>query len=411
MDFYDDFYEGKKRRKKRSSILGYIFSGMIGGLIVLLLVPSLVNSGVIDLTPKQENIIPPNSEQNQTNPSENQTSQINVDINSGIVDSVDKVKPAVVGVVNIQQQRNIFNRQTTDVDAGVGTGFVFDKKDGKAYIVTNEHVISGAKDIEVSLANGDRVPAELLGSDALTDLAVIAIEEKYVDSIAPLGDSTTLKTGEPAIAIGNPLGLEFSQSVTVGVISSNNRTIAKDLNQDGLTDWETEVIQTDAAINPGNSGGPLVNINGEVIGINSAKIADSGVEGLGFAIPISDAKPVIDDLIKHGKVPRPYMGVSLFDLHNVSEKDRTEVLKLPAEIKNGVVLNEVSQFGPAGLAGLEKYDVIVKLDDQALTTSADLRKYMYTEKKVGDKMKVTFYRDGKLQTTTMTLTEVPNEYR
>jgi len=412
MDLYDDdFYEGKRsKRKNKTSILTPIISGMIGGLIVLLLLPSLINSGVIDLAPKDSGTAPI-AEENKDQNTTDVENQINVDVNSGIVEAVEKVKPAVVGVVNIQEQSNLFTRQTTEVEAGVGTGVVFDKKDGKAYIATNNHVIKGAKDIEVALADGERVPAELLGADELTDLAVIAIDEKYVDAVAPLGDSTNLKPGEPAIAIGNPLGLEFSQSVTVGVISSNNRTIGKDLNNDGLTDWETSVIQTDAAINPGNSGGPLVNINGEVIGINSSKIAESGVEGLGFAIPISDAKPIIDELIQYGKIKRAYMGITPYDLTNVSQQDRSEVLKLPTDLTEGVVLLEVSKFGPSGLAGLDKYDVIVKLDNQDIRSSSELRDYLWREKQVGDKMEVTYYHEGKMLKTTVTLSDIPSTNR
>jgi len=401
MDFYDDF--GKRSKQKtKSSFLTHLMSGIIGGLIVILLLPTLINAGIVDIS-AENNGNSPTVENGQGNGSENK--EVNVDVTTGIVEAVEKVKPAVVGVVNIQEQSNFWTRQTTDVEAGVGTGVVFEIKNGKAYIVTNNHVIKGAKDIEVALSNGERVSAELLGGDELTDLAVIAIDEKYADTVAPLGNSNNLKHGEPAIAIGNPLGLEFSQSVTVGVISSNNRTIGKDLNGDGLSDWDTEVIQTDAAINPGNSGGPLINIAGEVIGINSAKISESGVEGLGFAIPISDAKPYMDELIEYGKIRRPYMGITPYDLHNVSQQDRQNVLKIPESINDGVVLADIYEFGPSTKAGLKKYDVIVKLDDQVVKNSADLRKYLYKEKKVGEELEVTYYREGKLEKLTMTLTE------
>lgn len=408
MDFDDDFYDKRYKRKKKSGLFSHLFSGLIGGLIVILLLPSLINAGLVDLTPKEENQqqVEQDTNQDEKAPTNN---QINVDINTGVVDAVEKVKPAVVGVVNIQEKSDFFTRQTQDVEAGVGSGVVFDKKDGRAYIVTNNHVIQGAKEIEVALDTGERIPAKLHGSDELTDLAVISVDDKYIDGVAKFGDSSNLKHGEPAIAIGNPLGLEFSQTVTVGVISSNNRTIGKDMNGDNLVDWETEVIQTDAAINPGNSGGPLVNLNGEVIGINSSKIAESGVEGLGFAIPISDAKPIIDELIQYGKVKRAYMGIAPYDLHNVSQDDRREALKLPTAVNDGVVLLEVTKFGPADSAGLKKYDVIMQLDDQKVTNSADLRNYLYKEKKVGEEMKVTFYREGKLQTITMKLTEFKYE--
>ena len=406
MDFYEDFYnERRKKPKAGSIILTALISAIIGGLLVLMLLPALVNNGIIDLK-LQDNDTSQNGQ--ALNVMKQTGNQITVDINSGIVNAVQKVKPAVVGVINIQKQNNLLTRQTTNVDAGEGSGVIFDKKDGKAYIVTNYHVIQGANNVEVALPEGDRIEAELLGYDELMDLAVIAIDQKYVDTVAPLGDSTNLNPGEPAIAIGNPLGTDFSQTVTVGVISSTNRTISKDLTGDGIADLETEVIQTDAAINPGNSGGALVNIEGYVIGINSAKIAETGVEGLGFAIPISDAKPIIDQLIKYGKVKRAYMGITPYDLRYVSQQDRTNVLKLPNSVSEGIVLNEVSKFGAAAMAGLERFDVVVKLDDQEINSSADLRKYLYKYKKVGDKMKVTYYREGKLTSTIMTLTERPD---
>ncbi len=398
MGFYDDFDSRKRRKPQGFSIINSLISAMIGGLIILILLPSLINSGLINITsddiptqkiPSQESVAT--------------TTEVNVNVNSGIVQAVEQVKPAVIGVVNIQEQRNLWTSETKNVEAGVGSGVVFDKKDGKAYIVTNYHVIAGAKDVEVALADGKRVAAEILGADELTDLAVIAIDDKYVDAAAKLGDSTTLKPGEPAIAIGNPLGLKFSQSVTVGVISSVNRTISNE-----ETDWETEVIQTDAAINPGNSGGPLVNIDGYVIGINSAKIAETGVEGLGFAIPISDAKPVIDQLIQYHKIKRAYMGVKLYDLHLVSQQDRQNTLKLPDSVTEGVILYDLEKFGPSAIAGLERFDVIVQLDDQPIKNSSELRKYLYKNKQVGDKIKVTFYREGKLQSLDMQLAEYPD---
>lgn len=404
MDFYDDFYGSRKKKKSQGfNIVNSLISAVIGGLIVLLLLPTLIQAGLIDLSPAEQSLpAVQTTDQNQGSVPSNSTTQVYLDINSGIVQAVDKVKPAVIGVVNIQEQSNFWTRTTTNVDAGVGSGFVFEKRNGKAYIITNYHVIKGAKNVEVALADGERIAADLLGADQLTDLAVLSIDEKYVEAIAELGDSSNLNPGEPAIAIGNPLGLEFSQSVTVGVISSAHRTISN-----SQTDWETEVIQTDAAINPGNSGGPLVNIEGQVIGINSAKIAESGVEGLGFAIPISDAKPIIDQLIQYGKVKRPYMGVKLYDLHMVSQQDRKEVLHLPETVTEGVIIYELEKFSSSGHAGLERFDVIVKLDDQPIGTSSDLRKYLYKNKKVGDQLKVTIYRHGKLQTIEMKLTEYP----
>ncbi|MGD9678371.1 MAG: S1C family serine protease [Vulcanibacillus sp.] len=401
MDFYDDeFFSKRETRSKFPTILTSLFSAVIGGLIVLLLLPTFINIGIIDISNGevtgnliQDNVIPVS------------TQPLDVNINTAIVDAVEKVKPAVVGVVNIQEQNNFWNQTKKDVDAGEGSGVVFDVIGTNAYIVTNYHVIQGAKEIEVALYSGERIKASVVGADALTDLAVISIDKKYVEGVAEFGDSTNIKPGEPAIAIGNPLGQTFSQTVTVGVISSSSRSMPSDLDGDGNADWETNVLQTDAAINPGNSGGALVNIAGQVIGINSAKISDMGIEGLGFAIPISDAKPIIYQLIENGKVIRPQMGISPYDLQSVSQSDRENVLKIPDSVNSGVVLLEVTKLGAAELAGLKKLDVIVKIDDFELKNSSDLRKYLYNEKKVGDKMEVTFYREGKLQNVTLTLSE------
>ncbi|WP_339060788.1 trypsin-like peptidase domain-containing protein [Tepidibacillus marianensis] len=405
MSFYEDEFDGKRRNsRRRNGFFTSLVSAIIGGLIVLLLMPSLVNSGIIHLTPKTETGQASGPLQS-TQPSE--TKQVTVNVTSGIEQASEKAKPAVVGVVNLQQQTNILNRSTKNVEAGIGSGVIFQKKNGKAYIITNNHVIEGATGVEVALSDGQKVKAEILGADPLTDLAVLAMDEKYAPVVATLGDSTTLKPGEPAIAIGNPLGLQFSQTVTVGVVSSPLRTIEKDLDGDGQPDWETDVIQTDAAINPGNSGGALLNIDGNVIGINSSKISESGVEGLGFAIPITDAKPIIDDLMAYGKVKRSYMGVTPIDLQMVSQSDRANVLKIPSSVTEGIVLYDVSRTGPAALAGLKRLDVIVQLDDQAIKNSSDLRKYLYKKKHVGDKMKVTYYRNGQVQSIEMTLADFP----
>lgn len=196
------------------------------------------------------------------------------------------MSPAVVGITNKAYVRDIFNRvQLTE--RGTGSGVIYDKS---GLIATNNHVVEGASEIIVSLTDGRSVKGKVLGADAATDLAVVKIDENNLP-VADFGDSSTLQVGEPAIAIGNPLGLEFRGSVTAGVISALNRSIQ-------LGERKFDLIQTDAAINPGNSGGALVNAEGEVVGINSAKIAVSGVEGIGFAIPINSAKPILDELAK-----------------------------------------------------------------------------------------------------------------
>lgn len=197
---------------------------------------------------------------------------------SSIADIVDSLTPAIVGITNMQTQtsRDFFNSSSESVEAGTGSGFIFKKEGDAGYILTNNHVIEGAQSIEVTLYNGEKVPAELVGTDALTDIAVLKIDAEHVEVVAELGDSSQLRTGEDVIAIGNPLGEEFSRTVTQGIISGIDRTIDVTTSEGN---WALDVLQTDAAINPGNSGGPLINMSGQVIGINSLKISDSGVEG------------------------------------------------------------------------------------------------------------------------------------
>lgn len=403
MGYYnDDFYDNRKRGRRGGASTFFIalVSAIIGGLLVLMMVPTLLKSGYF---PGWD--APSAAEQpGQQTPAPNRGNTVNysVDVNSGIVQAVQKVENAVVGVINIQQRSDFFG-QTEEGEAGTGSGIVFRKVGSKAYIVTNNHVIEGAQRVQVSLVKGEKnLDARVVGADTLTDLAVLEIDGSKVQQVAEFGDSSKVKAGEPAIAIGNPLGLDFSRTVTQGIISSTERTMPIDLNGDNEKDFEVNVLQTDAAINPGNSGGALVNIAGQVIGINSLKIAKEGVEGLGFAIPIDDASKIIDDLIKYKSVQRPMLGVTPVDLASVPDEARKDPLQLPDSVENGVVIKDVSPMGPADRAGLKRYDVIVQLDDQKIENQAQLRKYLF-QKQIGDTVKVTFYRGGKQQTVNVTL--------
>ena len=212
----------------------------------------------------------------------------------------------------------------TTRETGTGSGVIYKKQGDKAYIVTNHHVVEGAEELEITFDDGRKTEGKLVGSDMWTDLAVIEIDAKLVKTVVEFGDSDALKRGETVIAIGNPLGLGFSGSVTVGVVSGKDRSIPIDFDENGTVDWYADVLQTDAAINPGNSGGALINLAGQLIGINSMKISEATVEGIGLAIPINLAIPIIEQLEKHGEVNRPTMGVTLLDLqasrHNNSEK-------------------------------------------------------------------------------------------
>lgn len=399
MEHYDENREPspsrQKPRRRGGWFLSSLIGAIIGGIVVVTALPFLSNLNLLPNPPAEEN------QGSIQNGEDIVQKTVSVDVNTDITKAVNQVNEAVVGVVNIQQGESFWNE--SGQDAGTGSGVIYKKQGNKAFIITNHHVIQGAQQIEVSLYDGSRVPARALGSDELMDLAVIEIDAEHVTKIASYGDSDKLKVGEPVIAIGNPLGLQFSGSVTQGVVSGVNRVIPQDLNNDGSPDWQAEVIQTDAAINPGNSGGALINIDGRLIGINSMKIAQQEVEGIGLAIPINMARPVVDDLENYGEVRRPYLGVDALSLSEISGYHLKETLKLPKDVVNGVAVLNVAAGSPADKAGLKEYDVIVALDGEDIKDLVGLRKHLYIDKEIGDSMEVTFYRQGKKQTVTVKL--------
>jgi serine protease Do len=320
-------------------------------------------------------------------------------VSTNMVTAIENVTDAVVGVVNIQKQEDFFSNRTEDQEAGTGSGVIFKKDGNVAYIVTNNHVIEGANKVEVSLADGKRVKAEIVGADPLTDLAVLKIDGSRVTKVASFGDSSKLRIGEPVAAIGNPLGLDLSRTVTEGIVSGK-RTISVSTS---AGEWELNVIQTDAAINPGNSGGALINSAGQVIGINSLKISETGVEGLGFAIPSEDVKPIVEQLMRYGKIKRPYLGMQLVDVADLSDEVRKEQLQLPDSVAAGAAVTAVEPFSPAADAGLQSKDVIVEINGQKVDSVSALRKYLYTKTKIGEKATVVFYRNGEKKTASITL--------
>ena len=303
--------------------------------------------------------------------------------NTPVVRAAKAVGPAVVGITNKAVARDWFNNPV-QVE-GAGSGVIF-RKDG--YIVTNNHVISGAKEIIVSLSDGRSLSGRLIGADELTDLAVVKVDADDLPA-AEFGDSDDIMVGEPAIAIGNPMGLEFQGSVTSGVISALNRSLE-------LDDRVIKVIQTDAAINPGNSGGALVNADGRVIGINSAKIARSGVEGMGFAIPINTVREIVDDLMDDGKVTRPYLGVGIFD------KETAGRYGYILNVDKGVYVENVTVNGPAYKAGIRRGDIILSIGDKETNKVGDVRNAVLNAK-VGDTVKVKLDRNGSTVTVDVAL--------
>ena len=388
--------KGRNKNKKRG-VAGYFFSGLagvlVGALLVWFLTPSVVNN------------LPTQREGESTTSKPTKTEQVSVDITTDVTGAVEKANGAVVGISNIQSVRNFWSQSSKEQEAGTGSGVIYKKEGGKAYIITNHHVIAGAEALEVTLEDGIKAEAKLVGSDMWTDLAVLEIDDKGIDKVLEIGNSDTLKQGETVIAIGNPLGLDFYGSVTTGVVSGTDRAIPVDINEDGVVDWQAEVLQTDAAINPGNSGGALINLAGQLIGINSMKISESTIEGIGLAIPINSAMPIIEDIEANGKVIRPSMGITLLDLTNVPAFHQRDTLKLPAEVTTGVVVDEVYEGTPAAKAGMKTYDVIVEMDGEKIENSIDLRKHLYNEKEIGDSLKVKLYRQGELVELTLTLND------
>jgi len=389
--------EEKSKKRFLPFLASSIAGAVLGGGIVLYSAPQLgfINDG------SQTNTASTSTSATAT------TKTISTNVSQGdLVSVVDKVSPAVVGVNNIQERTNPFSGDTQTAESGTGSGVIFRKDNNKAYVVTNNHVIEGSSKVEVTLSNGKKEDAKIVGADPLTDLAVLEMEAKNVEAVAEFGDSTSLVAGEPVLAIGNPLGEQFSRTVTQGIVSGTERTVNITTS---AGEWNLDVIQTDAAINPGNSGGALINAAGQVIGINSLKIAEDGVEGIGFAIPTADVQPIIDKLMKDGKINRPYMGVGLQDVAGLSAAIKENELGLTEDTSDGVVITTVEPFSAASEAGLQSKDIIVGIDGKEVKTSSDLRKYLYTERAIGDKVKLDVYRNGKKINLSLTLKQQGND--
>ncbi|THE10056.1 PDZ domain-containing protein [Enterococcus hirae] len=403
-------------KKKSNGIWRKLGLGLVGGVI-----GGLLTAGIFYGVTGAGNPSTTTSSGTQNASGETVVENVKVNVDSDITSAVEKVQGAVVSVINLQRQSSsndfgsLFGQQQQessedgDLEAySEGSGVIYKKDGNTAYIVTNNHVVDGQQGLEVLLKDGTKVKAELVGTDAYTDLAVLKISADKVDTVASFGDSNTLKVGEPAIAIGSPLGSQYANSVTSGIISSLNRQVTSS-NESGET-VNINAIQTDAAINPGNSGGPLVNIEGQVIGINSSKIATTSesasnvsVEGMGFAIPSDDVVNIINQLEKDGKVTRPALGITMVDLSAVSTQQQEQILKIPSSVTNGVIINSVQPATPAEKAGLKQYDVITEIDGTKVSSGVELQSVLYG-KKVGDSVKITYYQGSDKKTTTVELT-------
>lgn len=406
-----DRKQGMKHSSAKIVVLGLV-AGMLGGGIVI---------GGTNAYQAWEN-----NNDNQLVDSNKKDTSAGVKVQKTVAESNDatsafnKVSGAVVSVINLQRENNksggidsLFgfdsqNKKKSDTlqTASEGSGVVFKSHEGVAYIATNNHVVEGSNALQVILSDGTKLQAKIVGTDPTTDLAVLKVNATKIKTVAEFGNSDNINVGQTVLAIGSPLGTQYATSLTEGIVSAKKRAVAT-VNEAGQQLGTADVIQTDAAINPGNSGGPLINLAGQVIGINSMKLAASSsgtsIEGIGFSIPSNEVVNIINQLISRGTIERPALGVTLIDLTNIDANDQKNVLKLPTSVKNGVVIMETFNNSPAKNAGIKKYDVIVGIDGQEVPNQAKLRDILYKHK-VGDTVEFKFYRGSKVITTNVKLT-------
>lgn len=403
----------KVNYKKILKPLSVILVGFIGGVAGTLLILNMAGISINNVS---------------SSSTKTTTSKVSYSNTNDTTKAVEKVREAVVSVINYQSNsssndlymqmfggnldNNTNNGSDSDLSiASEGSGVVYKKDGNSAYVVTNNHVVDGASQIEIMLSDGTKVVGELVGTDTYSDIAVVKIASDKVTTVAEFADSDKVTVGETAIAIGSPLGTDYANSVTQGIVSSLSRTVTM-TNDDGDT-ISTNAIQTDAAINPGNSGGALINIEGQVIGINSSKISstsDSGsgnsVEGMGFAIPANDVVKIINQLEANGKVIRPALGITMANLSDLSTTTISR-LNIPTSVTSGIVVASVQSGMPAE-GTLKKYDVITAIDDKDVSSITDLQSVLYGHS-TGDSIKVTFYRGTDKKTETIKLTKTTQD--
>lgn len=319
-----------------------------------------------------------------------ETVQVSSQISSDTTEVIKQVRPAVVTVLT----------RTNEQQVGTGSGVVYNVQDNISYIITNHHVISSGSTFEIAYLSGEVVEAELIGSDQYADLALLKVTDGPTVTPLQLGDSSVLTVGEVALAIGSPAGENFAGSVTQGIISGVDRTLAVDTDNDGLEDWDMILIQTDAAINPGNSGGALVNMKGQLIGINTTKIAGTAYEGMGFAIPVNEVISIINQIQTTGEVYRPHLGIRFLSLSDLSYAERnyfnwTMQGELPADTE-GLLITEVIADSASDKAGLKSGDIILSIDNQEIDNFRQFRRILYSFDR-GSSINLLIKRDGQNQ--------------
>lgn len=320
-----------------------------------------------------------------------ETRNVNI-TDTGIAEAVDKIYDAVV-VVKTYKNKELYS---------TGTGFVYEIDGKKAHILTNHHVISDGDEVYVQFTDNSSVKVDVIGSDKYADIAVLGMDANDSVKVASIGKSSEERIGNTVFAVGAPLDAStYSGTVTRGIISGKNRLVSVSLSNSNTTDWVMSVLQTDAAINSGNSGGPLANGNGEVIGITSLKLVNSGVEGMGFAIPIETAMEYAKKIVSGETISRPYLGVSMSNLSDARYALYPRLENL--EITQGVYISQVEKDSPASLAGVKVGDIITKIDGESVPSLAYLR-YLLYQHDIGDEITLTVYRDGKEQDIIIKLT-------
>lgn len=325
---------------------------------------------------------------------EKTVSQINITESDTIQAGISKIYNAVVVVESYSNGRL----------ASSGTGFIYKKDDKKAYIITNHHVVSSANSVKIVNMNNERVDATVLGSDEYEDVAVLSIDSTYAMAVAEIGKSDDMKLGDTVFTVGTPVGSEYMGTVTKGILSGKDRQVTVTLNNGS---YIMNVMQTDAAINPGNSGGPLCNINGEVIGVNSLKLVEDTIEGMGFALPIELVMTSVDRLEQGETIIRPVLGIETVEASNTYTLYRNQIY-LDEGIDSGVVIVNVVKDTPAEKAGLKKGDVILEISGTQVEDGAHL-KYLLYKYTIGDTITIKIYREGKIQDISVKLTKSVGE--
>lgn len=348
------------------TIILTFFIGVMGTIVVLKYTPTKQETKTITAT----------------------TSNVNITETDSIKTAINEIYDAVV-VVETYKNNTVYS---------TGTGFVYKKDEKHGYIITNHHVIESGTSYKITLTDGQEVQATLLGSDEYSDIAVLSISHESVIQVAKLGESLDSEIGDTVFTVGSPLGKEYMGTVTKGILSGKNRTVKVSSSTSSLM---LEVLQTDAAINPGNSGGPLVNIKGEVIGVNSMKLVEDEIEGMGFAIPIEMVKSIIDRLESGETIQRPLIGIEMTDIANAYYLYRQGII-VPEDVEKGVIILNVTDNYPAAQSGLQKGDIILEINSIEVEDSTHF-KYLLYKYEVGDTVTIKYYRNNKILETTLKL--------